>query len=163
MDEIENKKRIELLNTARIILTEEGKTRFAANYKQWIGSNDVSWRVNGVKLPVPVSPSSPTESEIVAKAFELYQAAVVRRAHPTALVSEVAVSVESPTKQIVEPERIKMPESIMPELPVIPEPVVPFPVIIDSALDPVKRIFETPVESTVGFKEMLAGWFQKSQ
>lgn len=182
MNDIEYKKRMQVLRMAEIILTEENTKQFNKEYKNWIASNDVSWRTRGIKLAVPVSPPPPTEEAIVARALEFYKAAVPAAAPSvttaTAILSDDRVVTTDAVPIIVEQQ-----PTANESTEVINE--VPLP-IIDSVLDPVRKIFETPasddpklsdvpepatitdtptlVVPTSGVRDMLASLFQqKSQ
>lgn len=171
MDETENKKRLQVLRMAEAILTEEKSKRFKAEYQHWIASSDVSWRVSGVKLPVPTASSVPTEAEIVAKALELYRATiptipqvVALSAVPSTETTEALAAIALTGASV--DDGVPLPELVAPELMPVPEPgtqqvAAPehHPELI---LDPVRKIFETPLETTSSFKEMLAGWFQQN-
>lgn len=179
MNDTEHKKRMQVLRMAEIILKEENTKQFNAEYKNWIASNDVSWRTRGIKLAVPVSPPPPTEEAIVARALEFYKAAAAPSVTTTtAILSDDQVVTTDAAPTIVEQQPMAD-ESTE----VISE--VPLP-IIDSVLDPVRKIFETPASDdtklsdvpepvtitdmptpivpTSGVRDMLASLFQqKSQ
>jgi len=167
MDETETKKRLQVLRLAEAILTEEKSKRFKAEYQHWIASNDVTWRVNGVKLPVPTASSVPTEAEIVTKALELYQATIptlpqlaVQPVVPSSETAEALAAIASTGANV--DDGVPLPELIAPELLSVPEPVTQPAAVQEVVTDSVRKIFETPIETTSGFKEMLAGWFQQN-
>lgn len=71
-DADDNKKKYELLKTARHLLQQEYANARAVQYQQWLAGSKTSWSTNGSLLPYPTGPLYPTEAEIVSKALELY-------------------------------------------------------------------------------------------
>ena len=154
MDDTEVKKRLQVLRMAQLILEEESTARFNIEYKQWVADSDVLSHTTGATLEVPIPPPPPTEAEIVARALEYYNAATASM--QAALNTKIEETTVAETK----------------------DPVV----AADAALDPVRKIFATPVAdsfesydridtiasplpdvASAQIKDILSSWFHKNQ
>lgn len=76
LTQTEIKRRNALLTQARQLVNKEYIARRAEQHQHWIANSESSWRTNGALLPYPAGILYPSEDEIVAKALELYNAAV---------------------------------------------------------------------------------------
>lgn len=70
----ENRRRLELLRTARQQLTDEYFLRRAEIHKKWQVDSQSAWINGGTLLPYPPVEALPTEKDVVARALELYKA-----------------------------------------------------------------------------------------
>ena len=124
---------LEYITQARKLLTEDYKTKHTNEYNSWLSNQQHSWMQPHVIVPFPpfvisaaLAPFKPTavapsESEIVAKALELYNMANP----PTPVVAEDDDVVEEtmPESVIEDEEEEDVVEETMPES-VVEEPVV---------------------------------------
>jgi len=75
MDDDENRKRLELLRQARLLLSREAVDLRMQQHQQWIRDSESTWRTNGSLLPYPTSQIYPSEAEVVTRALALYNQA----------------------------------------------------------------------------------------
>jgi len=64
--------KLELLRMARELMNEEYINKRAEDHNKWVAESELAWKTRGVKLPYPPFAPYPTESDIVAKALNLY-------------------------------------------------------------------------------------------
>lgn len=188
-DADDNKKKYELLKTARHLLQQEYANARAAQYQQWLAGSKTSWSSNGTLLPYPTGPLYPTEAEIVAKALELYNlsinntpppqpkdiitsiftapasdALIVETANVTqALVDAALTNVESspPSDEIIE-------EVIKPIVEEVIEEVIEE--IVEEVNDPVQddaytqeSTTQPAIEKHSLLRNVLSSWLQKNK
>lgn len=110
MNDIDQKKLLEILRLARSSLNEELMQRQHEAYQAWNVSCQEAWRANGMLLPpYRIKVIYPTEQDIVKKALEIYNtltpAAVAETAQtppaatepmPANVIPPAAVDIEKP-------------------------------------------------------------------
>lgn len=136
MDDLEVKKRMQILRIAEAILIEDANTKYTGEYEQWSKTNECSSSEQSVAAPT--RPTAPTQGEIVAKALEFFYACEELSSAATPAVPPPATA-----------------EQHIHALPHHKQPIGTY----DDVLDPVRKIFgsSSTVLPAVDVAATLAG------
>ena len=132
----EHEKRLKALQMAQAALVEETTARFNESYQQW--------KASGTTQPIPLPTATPSESEVVARALEFYNAG---NAPVTPLLEEVGDTEE---------ENEVTAEIAATGDPMIENIIVP----VDDRLEPIRKIFSAPSPSITN---IMSDWVYQTR
>lgn len=127
---------LQYLERARKILNDEYAQAHTAEYTTWLNNHKNAWMqphvvvpfppfvVNSTLAPFKPTVTCPTESDIVARALELYNQANPQPLQPVVTVAEPVQTVPEPAVIDIEPVPIEPESMIDAELATVQEPVV---------------------------------------
>lgn len=153
-DADDNKKKFELLKTARQLLQQEYVNARMKQHTQWIASSETSWVTNGALLPYPSGALYPTEAEVVAKALELYNLSNNNIAKVPQSKDVIANIFSAPTTTALTVETANVTQQLVEASTVNAEPILPPPKIIEEVIKPiVEEVVEEVITDTIEEEE----------